>query len=359
MFKRIMFLAIVSLLAICALPMALAQADCDFSYSNYARAVLLHDMGDYGRALVHYRCAQLEDPDDAIIPILIENVHEDIAAPSAWSRADGGANPGVCDPALDHAQLGRQAYEASDYQRALMHLECVLSFDPQDTDALHRIALIYLYQADSHSALHYFNRIGDVEAAASAASADEDLLTALLGEDARNVLDEDDLRGLTLTSPDPAETGEYRPPGHDYQRTVLIVIWTNRRDRAVDARRTDDGHTTEKLEAALGQAPERIDLRCDLARLYHERGDYAAAFNHYYFLIRETLGGHCNSASPPNDERTEASLSPEDLERALERAPARADLRCELARMVQERGDYAAAYYHYSYLIREALGDYC
>ena len=66
--------------------LAMADSVCDFSYSNYARAVQLHDMGDYDAALRHYKCALEADPDNGIIEILIDNVHEDIAnMGSAWS----------------------------------------------------------------------------------------------------------------------------------------------------------------------------------------------------------------------------------------------------------------------------------
>ncbi len=88
MWKRIQVFSVVVFLILAICPLALASSDCDFSYSNYARAVQLHDMGDYDVALRHYNCALEEDPDDAVIPLLIANVHEDIAnAGRAWSSA--------------------------------------------------------------------------------------------------------------------------------------------------------------------------------------------------------------------------------------------------------------------------------
>ena len=88
MYKRIQVLSVVVFLILVLCPLSGASADCDFSYSNYARAVQLHDMGDYDAALRHYHCALEEDPDDAVIPLLIANVHEDIAhAGSAWSSS--------------------------------------------------------------------------------------------------------------------------------------------------------------------------------------------------------------------------------------------------------------------------------
>ena len=104
MLRRLLSLSLMFLLFIVVLPFSLAQTDCDFSYSNYARAVQLHDMGDYVRALKHYDCARLEDPDNAIIPLLIKHVHDDIAtASTAWTRPDTANDATTCDAAIDHA----------------------------------------------------------------------------------------------------------------------------------------------------------------------------------------------------------------------------------------------------------------
>ena len=295
MLRCLLLLSLMLLLVIAVLPFSVAQADCDFSFSNYARAVQLHDMGDYERALQHYHCAQLEDPADAIIPILIENVYEDIAnASSAWSRRESTASATACDPALDHARLGAEAHEAGNTDRALIHLECALRDNPQNKDPLYRMGQIYINRGDTRTAQYYFNR-AELAAATNADQVErEDLLTVLLGAEARSVLNADDLKNLSLTSPDPAESGEYLPPGYEYQRSVLIVIWTRRRDGNVDAQQADNRYTIGRLEQALKQDPTRVDLRCELGRLYMARGDYAAAFGQFYPLISERLGDHCN-----------------------------------------------------------------
>ena len=86
MCKRIQLFCVVVFLILVVCPLAQASSDCDFSYSNYARAVQLHDMGDYDAALRYYQCALEDDPDDAIIPILIANLHEDIDnSGKAWA----------------------------------------------------------------------------------------------------------------------------------------------------------------------------------------------------------------------------------------------------------------------------------
>ena len=291
-------------LVIAGLPMALAQADCDFSYSNYARAVQLHDMGDYPRALRHYDCALLEDPDDAIIPLLIEQVHDDIAnAASAWSRQDQEANE-ACDPALDHMRLGAAAHDAGDDLRAQSHLQCAILEDPTRFDALYRMGTIHIDRGETREAKYYFDRAE----VAAAALEDEDLLVYLLGADARGVLEPDALDQLSLTSPDPGETGEYRrgeQPLVDYR----LVVANNRDEGSL--------YTMERAPAAEPMSAER---RCQLGRQYMESGDYAAAFNQFYALIAQRLGDHCPddepqaeppSATPPaSDQAVPQPVSP-------------------------------------------------
>ncbi len=293
MLRRFLLVFSVFSIVIAALPAAVAQAECDFSFSNYARAVQLHDMGDYDRALRHYHCALRENPDDAIIPILIEQVHEDIAnAKLAWSNNRDAAIAAVCDPAQDHALLGREAHVAGDDNLALIHLHCALLADPTHIDALYLTGTIYFNRGETRDAKYYIDR---AESAAAAAHAkDEDLLVYLLGDDARSVLDSGDRSGLSLTSPDPAVSGEYLRPGERYLRTYLIVIWTREgSDRATSAEAESD--IFHEMERLLEQDPTRVDLRCKLGRLSHARGDYAAAYVHFSYLIREALDDYCGS----------------------------------------------------------------
>ena len=91
MVKRLALILLSLILILSVAPLALADADCAANISHYARAVQLHDMGDYTRALRHYNCALADDPDHAIIPVLIENLREDIvSAPTAWSAEPTG-----------------------------------------------------------------------------------------------------------------------------------------------------------------------------------------------------------------------------------------------------------------------------
>ncbi len=355
MLRPLLILTSLFILFIAVLPSVAAQSDCDFSYSNYARAVQLHDMGDYTRALQHYHCAQLEDPDNAIIPILIENVHEDIAnAASAWARPESAASATACDPAIDHAPLGAAAHDAGDDSLALFHLHCVLLADPAHADALYRTGMIHINRGETHEAKHYFDR------ADRAAAADrEDLLTVLLGEEARSVLDADALDATALTSPEPGESGEYLPPGQHYERTVVAVIWTRQGQVHDQARQADNRDPVARLAGALQRDPTRADLRCELGRRFMAQGNYAGAYAQFTYLVRERLGSYCGSAIQGNSPEQSDTPPAADLERALKQEPTPADLRCELGRKSMEQGNYAAAYRHFSYLVRERLGDYC
>ena len=355
MLRRLLFLTLNCFLFSAVLTISVAQADCDFSYSNYARAVQLHDMGDYARALQHYHCAQLEDPDDAIIPILIENVYEDIvSAASAWTGAANTARASACDPAIDHAQLGAKAHDAGADDLALIHLHCVLLAEPAQPDALHRTGMIHINRGETHEAKHYFDR-----ADRAAAASDEDLLSYLLGEEARSVLDQDALDATPLTSPEPGESGEYLRPGRHYERTVQALIWTRQGQVHEQARLADHRDAIERLERALQRDSARADLRCELGRRYMALGDYAAAYAQFSYLVRERLDNYCSGAGQGNSPEPAVSPAEEEMERALQQDPTRADLRCELGRRSMARGDYAAAFSHYSYLIRERLGDHC
>ena len=343
-------------------------------------------MGDYARALQHYRCAQLEAPDDAIIPLLIENVYEDMAsAASAWARPESAASADGCDPALDHARLGAQAHEAGDSLLALIQLQCALLRDPAHVDALYRMGMIHIDRGETHAAKHYFDR---AERAAAHVE-EEDLLVYLLGDDARSVLDEDALDELTLTSPAPAETGEYLPPGQRYLRTYLIVIWTRRPERAVDATAPRE---IEALQRQLAQDPTRVDLRCELGRRHMAQGDYAGAYSQFSALITETLGDHCQSQSearqwtkpaaqpPVNEAASAAPASPAEpifadgmrqmragkaysaanaFLQALDLDPLHLDARCHLGMIYTDWAHYRGALEQFDAILQHDPGNIC
>ena len=260
-----------------------------------------------------------------------------------------------CDPALDHALLGAEAHEAGEDNLALIHLHCVLLGDPTQADALYRMGMIHINRGETHEAKHYFDR---ADRAAAARFGDEDLLVYLLGDDARSVLDGGDLPNLSLTSPEPGVTGEYLPPGERYLRTYLVVIWTREGSDHAGSTRADSD-IVDEMERLLAQDPTRVDLRCELGRLHLARGEYAAAYSHFTYLIAEALGDYCSGADLDAAAKPVSPPAITELERALEQDPTRVDLRCELGERYYARGDYAAAYAQFSYLIRETLEDYC
>jgi tetratricopeptide (TPR) repeat protein len=124
-----------------------ADSICDFSYSNYARAVQLHDMGDYDAALRHYRCALEADPDNGIIEILIDNVHEDIAnadsAPAVVVEAPVEAPPPLLvEPEVE--EIAPPVVETQPLRHSWMHSttaiaverEFALAYDQRTTMVL-------------------------------------------------------------------------------------------------------------------------------------------------------------------------------------------------------------------------------
>ncbi len=155
MTKRFAIVLLHCLLLVSALPAALSQSDCDFSYSNYARAVQLHDMGDYARALRHYDCALAEDPDSQILPILIENLREDIAsARTAWSVGGSSAPQPLCLFDVVHLMLGEAALKRGDHDQAQIHLGCAGLADPSNVAALNLSSKTSVYGGDAPSSQH-------------------------------------------------------------------------------------------------------------------------------------------------------------------------------------------------------------
>ena len=212
MFQRFAGLTLVTALLFSAARLVWSQPECDFSYSNYARAVQLHDAGDYDRALRHYECARQEAPDDAIIPILIENVYEDIAkASTAWSGAGEKTQAPACRPAGDHRMLAEAAYERGDINQALIHLQCILLDDPADAAALNLMGNITINQGDTRTAHYYFNRAEAARNAGSGPRADApDSAHSREAEPSAGILMPDWLRPYE-TAPDARDSAQARP----------------------------------------------------------------------------------------------------------------------------------------------------
>ncbi len=399
MAKRLLLLIVLSLMVSVA-PMTLADSDCDHSASNYARAVQLHDAGDYDRALFHYDCALQNDPDNTIIPLLIENVHEDIAtAGDAWSRKPEPATAQVtCDHTRDQAGLGADAYARGEMQLALIRLQCALLLDPQQVDVLELLGQIYISRGETHTAQHYFNRAEAARAAQAEAPADEPFIPDWLRP----------YEMMPLEAAPPARTpwSLSAPARRDSADTVTVTLWLRHQPAAQAAapqlssdipaepraglsasefagfadwfvKRGDLARAAVALSKALELEPLRHDLRCRLGVIHESAGDAVAALAAFDHVLSQDPGDICanghrralmrsmNAAATTSAEAaTPAAVSPahETYERgmrflearklyaaahtlieALKLDPAHTAARCQLGAVYSKWGNYGRA----------------
>ena len=330
-------------------------------------------MGDYGRALRHYDCALLEDPDDPVIPILIANVYEDIeSAGNAW---EAPIRP-VCDPARDHGELGAAAFERGDSSRAQTDLHCALLADPADAAALTLMGRIHANLGDAHSAKHYLDRAELARAAAHEPPAGfvmPDWLTpyeTVPRQDAGGTSDIPSMGALTLApnnkrvhivllrarvmfrsaeaAPDARELARQASQGGDIAAAIQLMLAVTNADGATADdyvylaqlydKNGDLNSAARALASAVDLAPARLDIRCYLGRTYKALGDYARAAAQFFKVIEDEIGDICGernglessrSSNPPAEDYAAAiaaeSTSPAQatFERGLEFLSAR------------------------------------
>jgi len=373
-----LLLTIVFLLLASAVPPGLAQSDCDFSISNYARAVQLHDMGDYGRALRHYDCALLEDPDDPSIPILIENVYEDIdSAGRAW---DTPQQP-LCDPARNHGELGAAAFNRGDSSGAQTHLHCALLADPADVAALTLMGRIHANLGDLHSAKHYLDRAELARAAQADSSAPASGF--VMPEWLRPYETAPRSRGLkgqgigynselppapenrpvvvvALSARVSVQAADAAPDARELARQAsqrgdidAAIQWMQQVTNAAGATADDYIFLAElygdeddlkaaalALSAAVEMAPERLDIRCSLGRTYKALGDYARASVQFFRVIAREIGAICGERHQPELSRSSKPAAEEYSADSV--SPAQATFDRGLA-FLSARKRYAAA----------------
>lgn len=294
MLKRYSFLILALVLLISAAPAALAGGECDGRESHFARAAQLHDMGDYHRALRHYACALQEDPADAIIPILIENVYEDMAqSATAWSRGNEAPPNRLCDPARDHARIGVEAHEAGDDVLADIHLHCALAHDPNHLQSLTILGHIYMNRGETRAARHYFDRAYVLRASYIAIPTSKSSDTLAANDEpngfvmpdwlspyetipkARSPREAIDIAAALRQLPARSERAHVRAG----QRILLRMrISLQPREAAALAPNVEEGHP---------------HARCALGRLYMAQGNYAAAFGQLYPLLANGLYKQC------------------------------------------------------------------
>ena len=250
MWKRIPVFSVVVFLIFAISPLALASSDCDFSYSNYARAVQLHDMGDYDAALRHYNCALEEDPDDAVIPLLIANVHEDIAnAGRAWSSA---ASPTTAEilglpPVSTWGERSRPGRE-------------------QDFEDL-------VVESSVGSA-----PLPGLPTPAGAPRS----ITVGRGEDTLLIFYASSRISVVLVWKRDQATSENAPVDRDDD--------LSRADEYIDGarifvRNLDWARARIRFEQALALDPSRVDIRCELGMVYQELGDERAALRQFDIVL--------------------------------------------------------------------------
>ena len=238
-------------------PVAQADSSCDFSFSNYARAVQLHDMGDYDKALQHYHCALENDPDNAIIPVLIANVYEDIAsASSAWS-ADS-----ACDFSFSNYARAVQLHDMGDYDKALQHYHCALENDPDDEIIPILIANVYEDIASASSAW-----------SADVVSAERDVVQVpstnlqpmSLGKNALPILDD---RGAIA-----AKTPVKSEPASPMPETLRLAAVTF-------AARGEYALALDQYQALLGFEPNNAETHFSIAYAWHALDEPRSAQPH-------------------------------------------------------------------------------
>ncbi len=390
MFKRFTGLTLVLLLLTGTATLVWSQAECDFSYSNYARAVQLHDMGDYARALRHYECARLEDPDSAIIPLLIENLHEDSAnAGSAWSSRSERAQKPICSPDLDHWLLGKQAYDHGDSNQAEIHLQCILLGDPTDGAALYLMGSIHINRGDTHTAQHYFDRAEAARRAASESPTDVQALAQTEELEPPPGFEMPDWLTPYEIAPDTRVTAQVQPIVLFSERSRLLLqtersliiaddesltYWQRLRKLYIEQIRLviATGEMTVTLyqrqvfamsrEARITfSAADRLAEAREQARLAARQGDLDEAIK-WMLRVASAPGvtaddyAYLASLYSTQGDMAAAALA---LSAALELEPARLDIRCNLGRVYSSLGDYAKAFTQFYTVISKDIGAIC
>lgn len=347
MVKRFLLVALSLILVVSAAPFALADADCEANASHYARAVQLHDMGDYSRALRHYNCALAEDPDNSIIPVLIENLRNDIAsAPHAWS-----ADATNCDAASDHTQFGQTAYAQGDNDSALMHLQCALLANPDDADAAELMGHIHINRGNTHTAKYYYDRASAAHAAAAPAQ------TGFVMPDWLTPYE-------VVPAADQPVSAPIQPITDFTQRSQLL----QQSDTSLVIR---DGDTVTYWRRLQTLVVERVQVAIS-------RGEVTLTlFTQRVYAMSRQARLTIQLLPPPESQqpglgfadyldfanwfgkRDEWQRAAKSLERALELQPYHDDVRCRLGAIYQSLGDDDAALTQFNHVISQDPGNIC
>jgi len=154
MLKRLGLFTVSLVLMFAAIPVTMAGSDCDFSYSNHARAAQLHAMGDLAGALPYYDCALENDPDNYVLRTIVNDLHHEAGDQPVFDSEM------FCDDSVNHLEIGFNLRGRGELTDALVHLECALQENPYDASLWMSIGNIYGNLGDTDRAQYFFNRSG-------------------------------------------------------------------------------------------------------------------------------------------------------------------------------------------------------
>ncbi len=394
MVKRFLFVALSLILVVSAAPFALADADCDANVPHYVRAVQLHDMGDYSRALHHYNCALAEDPDNPAIPVLIENLHEDIAsAPYAWSAATAEKDPApqgfvmpdwltpyevvpaVGQPVsapiqlpppqastlpglgfADYIDFANWFSKRGEWQRAAKSLERALELQPYHDDVRCRLGSVYQSLGDDSGALAQFDHV--------------------LSRDPGNICANENrramLRAANVAVQKAAPTSQATSPAQPIVERAMSYRAANKLFAAANT-----------LIEALAVDSAHSQARCELAKIFSDWSNYGRALREFERILDRqpanacAIGGRLATVEKMlamvvplvvDDYffharqylRIEAWTQARDaLERGLALDPTRSYLRCQLGMVALQLGDASFALAQFDRVLANDSLDAC
>jgi tetratricopeptide (TPR) repeat protein len=173
MCKRLGLFTVIFVLMFSAIPLTMAESDCDFTYSNHARGAQLYAMGDLSRALRHYECALEQRPDSDILRLSIGDIYRDMGDMTtankyynqitAYDTTTRLADTS-CDFSFSNQARGEQFFSMQSFTGALYHFKCALEQDPNNVALLQMIGDIYQYRGDRANAFVYYERANQVAA---------------------------------------------------------------------------------------------------------------------------------------------------------------------------------------------------
>jgi tetratricopeptide (TPR) repeat protein len=180
MYKRIGFLLLLVLPLFVSVTV-IADSNCNFSYSNYDRAVQFHQLKDYDQALIYYDCALEQESDKSIVYQSIDALNRDMSD-SVHAPKSKNALPQLDDESVDEAFLSpsseaeatsptadilREAahefFGATEFELAIKQYEALLAFEPNNVSAHFGIGYAYYSLENPTQAVVYLQQALDLQ----------------------------------------------------------------------------------------------------------------------------------------------------------------------------------------------------